>query len=118
MGAMQNDGSSSRKQGPASPKTFKGAARSKTFSAGRASEIYDGCDPATLRRIATGLSAIGGAVLFGATRDGGACAITLFAFDDRVRVYPTSPEQMDLFGEEVSEWLAGDPKGLDYWYSH
>lgn len=69
---------------------------------------WDVADPYMLKRLVDGVTAAGGAVLFGTTRDGGAYTLTFFHDD----VPEKNRTQYQGPGDDVPDWLE---HWADFW---
>lgn len=84
MGAMQNNADKGRKKGGA-----RGSVRNDTrlaaFAKGGPADGADwgGCDPERIQGVVVAITALGGAVTFGMSRDKGAHSLTLMLDDSR-----------------------------------
>lgn len=113
MGANQNNGP---KQGQvATIKAYAGATSVTRPWSHRGADILAGSDPIKLHTAVEKAATIGAAILFGATRDGGSCTVTLFHQEQRLRFYPNSAEELDQWCDDVREWASGTGPDLTYW---
>jgi hypothetical protein len=97
--------------GKSNARTNSGASRGYTGPSGRAhvasdygANAWHALEPTTAIAAITELARIGGAVLCGATQDGGAAAITVFYSDQRIRFYPRDTLQLAALLEYIHEW--------------
>lgn len=84
MGAMQNNASKTRKAGKARG-TVRNDNRLAAFAKGGPADGADwgGCDPEWIQAVVVAITAMGGAVTFGLSRDKGAHSLTLLLDDNR-----------------------------------
>lgn len=61
----------------------------------------------TTHKLITACSDNGGAVMFGATRDGGALSVTVLWGNDKAREYIGSYDEVDPVVDDLIEWLTG-----------
>jgi hypothetical protein len=62
---------------------------------------WDECNSALIATAVCEVTRGGDALLFGATRDGGALVLTVCSGDERVKFYANAPEEMDTHLENI-----------------
>lgn len=85
MGAHHNDGRGNQKTGGSRRGSVKNAARLEAFAgrAGRGNAEWTSCDPERLQAVVGKITAMGGAVTIGLSRDQGAHFLTLLLDDEK-----------------------------------
>lgn len=96
MGAYQNNvqggSNKSKKRG-----SVKNSDRLDAFANGRGkgSADWGGCDPARLQAVIVGITAMGGAVTYGLSRDRGAYSLTLMLDEQRKTLWFNGDAELD-----------------------
>lgn len=102
MGAMQNNARAPQKKRGSRGST-KNVDRLEAFARGRTAGGGDwgGCDPKWVQAVVVGITALGGAVTFGLSRDQGAHSLTLLLDDSRQTLWYNGDADLDEALEEV-----------------
>ena len=96
MGAYQNN-----EQGRSKKKGVRGSVRNsdrlEVFARGGVAKGADwgGCDPKRIQAVLIGITALGGAVTFGLSRDGGAHSLTLLLDNKRQTLWFNGDAELD-----------------------
>lgn len=106
MGAMQNNASPDRSKSNKRGST-KNSNRLEAFSKGSPSSGADwgGCDPVLLQAVIVKITAMGGAVTFGLSRDNGAHSCTLLLDNNRQTCWFNGDADLDESLREVAATL-------------
>ena len=106
MGAMQNNPTSQGKNGR-SRGTVKNASRLEAFTRGKApgSAGWGDCDPGRLQAVVVAITALGGAITFGLSRDKGAHSLTLLLDDARQTMWYNGDADLDAELQTVAATL-------------
>lgn len=106
MGARQSNERAVKKA-----RKTRGSVQNKSrldaFGGGRKEGTADwgGCDPERLQAVVVGITALGGAVTFGLSRDKGAHSLTLLLDDDRTSLWFNGDADLDLQLDDVAARL-------------
>jgi len=106
MGAMQNNESKkgSKNSGRGSTNNKKRLeAFGNSGSAGGAD--WGGCDPQALQDVVSQMTLLGGAIIFGMSRDGGAHLLTLLIDNEKETLWFNADADLDAELHQVSEKL-------------
>lgn len=107
MGAMQNNGSETKKSRGSRGST-KNVDRLAAFASGTKAGGGDwgGCDATRLQTVVIGITRLGGAVTFGLSRDKGAHSLTLLLDDSRQTLWFNGDADLDDELDTVAATLA------------
>lgn len=96
MGAMQNNGRVTKKKSK-SRGSVRNMDRLQAFSSGGKANGADwgGCDPDKMQAVIVGMTALGGAVTFGLSRDLGAHSLTLLLDGNRQTLWFNGGAELD-----------------------
>lgn len=87
--------------------SVRNASRLETLNQRRSTALVDwlGCDPEKLQDVVHKITALGGAVTFGTSRDGGSASLTLFLDDGKTTLWFNGDADLSDELASVAEFL-------------